>query len=140
MLPGVPAPGRVNGGFSKDVVLTLGQHTVGDGDQTCRHGEFKTIGGFIPGVIVDWILGGIVPIGLAAGAVIGGDSISPAVKGGLLYTALGLYGASRIGLYIFINDHISVYNGYMRELLFNEKATGKGMHGSLLGIKIEVKI
>lgn len=76
----------------------------------------KTLYGEIrpPAVGGDWILGGIVPAGLTVGSLATRDNIRVRSSNALLFTALGLYIATRAGVLLTINHHIKVYNGYMR--------------------------
>jgi len=63
-----------------------------------------------PAYIFDWFLGGIVPliaIGIAAA------NVFPSANSALVVGGLTLYGLTRIGVYIAINEHIGVYNHYL---------------------------
>jgi hypothetical protein len=68
----------------------------------------KVFGGIRPSAIVfDWVLGGIVPAGLAVAAFAGPESW-PRTR--LAWTAIGLYAATRVAVLVVGNLHISEYN------------------------------
>ena len=58
------------------------------------------------GVIGDLFAGGIVPAGLAVGALVADD---PDTRAALAWTALGLYASTRIVILVIGNLHISEY-------------------------------
>ncbi len=77
--------------------------------------EHKVFGSMRPaGIVVDWILGGLVPVGLAATALAGSSALSDRTRAILGWTALGLYTATRIGILVVANHHISEYNRLVR--------------------------
>ena len=59
-------------------------------------------------VVVDWILGGLLPLGLAIAAVAVEDR-----RAAFGWTAAGLYAATRIAILVVGNLHISEYNRYL---------------------------
>ena len=59
-------------------------------------------------VVIDWILGGLLPLGLAIAAVAVEDR--RALFG---WTAAGLYAATRIGVLVVANLHVGEYNHYL---------------------------
>ncbi len=59
-------------------------------------------------VLVDWILGGLVPLGLAVAAVAVQDR-----RAAFGWTAAGLYAATRIAILVVGNMHISEYERYL---------------------------
>lgn len=69
--------------------------------------EDKVFGGLRPaGVIFDWGLGGAAPVGLAIAAF----ATTGTTRTVCAWTAIGLYAATRIGIMIIGNLHISAYN------------------------------
>lgn len=58
------------------------------------------------GVLGDWILGGLVPAGLAIGAVVAND---PDTRAALAWTAAGLYVTTRLVILVVGNLHITTY-------------------------------
>lgn len=58
------------------------------------------------GVIGDLFVGGIVPAGLAVGALVADD---PDTRAALAWTALGLYATTRLAILVIGNLHISEY-------------------------------
>ncbi|MBW1767161.1 MAG: hypothetical protein JRJ02_05780 [Deltaproteobacteria bacterium] len=67
-----------------------------------------------PAIIFDWSLGGFIPLVLLLTVVMGKDKISRKRKEAMIYTAVGLYIITRIGVIITINDHIRHYNEYIK--------------------------
>jgi hypothetical protein len=68
----------------------------------------KVFGGIRPSAVVfDWVLGGIVPAGLAVTAL-AADSHDTRTR--LAWTAIGLYATTRIAVLVVGNLHISEYN------------------------------
>jgi len=68
----------------------------------------KLFGGVRPSAVVfDWVLGGIVPAGLAV-AALAADSHDTRTR--LAWTAIGLYATTRIAVLVVGNLHISEYN------------------------------
>lgn len=66
------------------------------------------------GIVVDWVLGGIVPIG----AVVASFAVDGAsTRSWLRWSALGLYGASRVGMEVVGNLHIDEYDEYLEQRL-----------------------
>lgn len=59
-------------------------------------------------VVIDWILGGLLPLGLAIAALSVEDR--RAMFG---WTAVGLYAATRIGVLVVGNLHVTEYNRYL---------------------------
>ena len=77
--------------------------------------EEKVFGGLRPSAVVfDWILGGVLPVGLGATALLGDGSLSPKARSVLGWTAAGLYASTRLGILIVGNLHISDYNRYVK--------------------------
>lgn len=77
--------------------------------------DHKVFGDVRPAAVVfDWILGGIVPTGLGATALLSGDALSSRTRTILGWSAVGLYVSTRIGVLIIGNLHISEYNRYLR--------------------------
>jgi hypothetical protein len=73
--------------------------------------ERRVFGGLRPaGVVLDWGVGGIAPIALGVAAL----SSSGDTRHVLAWTALGLYLATRIGIQVIGNLHISAYNRLVR--------------------------
>lgn len=73
--------------------------------------DHKVFGGVRPAAIVfDWLLGGIVPAGLAITALASHGS----TRSILSWSALGLYATTRVGVLIIGNLHISEYNRYLQ--------------------------
>jgi hypothetical protein len=69
--------------------------------------EDKVFGGLRPaGVIFDWVLGGVAPLGLAITAF----ATTGTTRTVCAWTAIGLYASTRIGIMIIGNLHISAYN------------------------------
>ncbi|HEY4056952.1 MAG TPA: hypothetical protein VGM39_10090 [Kofleriaceae bacterium] len=62
------------------------------------------------GIVFDWILGGVAPVALAGSSFLVDD---PDTRSALRWSALGLYGATRIAVEIIGNLHISEYNRYL---------------------------
>jgi hypothetical protein len=58
--------------------------------------------------VIDWLLGGLLPLGLAIAAVAVEDR--RALFG---WTAAGLYAATRIGVLVVANLHVGEYNRYL---------------------------
>jgi hypothetical protein len=77
-------------------------------------------------IVVDWILGGIVPAGAAVASFVFDDALT---RRRLRWGALGLYGATRIGIEIVGNLHIDEYNDYLAERL----ATSPRAHIAAVG-------
>ena len=69
-------------------------------------GELK-----MPAVVFDWILGGLIPAALLTTAAVA--DLEPGTRDALNYTAIGLYGGTRIGILYIANDHISVHNEHL---------------------------
>ncbi len=73
--------------------------------------EHQMFGELRPSAIVfDWVLGGLVPIGLGVTALV----TSGRTRKITAYTALGLYAATRIGIIVIGNLHVSEYNRQVR--------------------------
>ncbi len=90
------------------LTLSLGVLAPGYGSYVL---DRKVFGSLRPAAVVcDWILGGFVPAGLGVAALAGGGALSPSTRSILGFTALGLYGATRIGVLVVGNLHISEYN------------------------------
>jgi hypothetical protein len=69
--------------------------------------EKRVFGSIRPaGVIGDLLVGGVVPAGLAVGALVADD---PDTRAALAWTALGLYATTRIAILVIGNLHISAY-------------------------------
>jgi hypothetical protein len=70
-------------------------------------------GGVRPSAIVfDWVLGGAVPVGLAALAL-ADTGLSSSARDDLAWTALGLYAVTRVGILVIGNLHVSEWNRYI---------------------------
>jgi hypothetical protein len=61
-------------------------------------------------IVLDWILGGIVPAAMVATSFAVGDEPT---RSWLRWSALGLYGATRVGVMIVGNLHINEYDDYL---------------------------
>lgn len=73
--------------------------------------EHKTFGELRPSAIVfDWVLGGLAPLALGITAL----ATSGRTRKITAYTALGLYAATRIGIIVIGNLHVSEYNRQVR--------------------------
>ena len=98
--------------------------------------DHKVFGDLRPAAILfDWVLGGIAPAGLAAVAL-ADRGLSSGLRTGLGWTAAGLYVASRAGVLIIGNRHISDYNDAMRVrlgLLAGGPASGGGLAVTAVG-------
>lgn len=70
-----------------------------------------------PAVIADWLLGGLVPLALTATALLGQAAFGELPRNIMLGSALALYLGTRVAVLLVINEHIHVYNDYMREQL-----------------------
>ncbi|MEP7123025.1 MAG: hypothetical protein ABJE95_19005 [Byssovorax sp.] len=76
--------------------------------------DAKVYGELQPAAVVfDWVLGGIVPVGLGVGALADRD-LPSGTRAGLAWTAAALYVTSRVGVLIIANGHITDYNAAMR--------------------------
>jgi hypothetical protein len=69
--------------------------------------ENRVFGGLRPsGVIFDWVLGGLAPLGFGVAAL----ATDGTTRETCAYTALGLYVATRLGILVIANLHISAWN------------------------------
>ena len=75
--------------------------------------EHRVYGSVRPtAIVLDWILGGLVPAGLAtASFVVHEDSTCSWLR----WAALGFYGVTRLGVLIVGNLHISEYDNYLTQ-------------------------
>jgi hypothetical protein len=73
--------------------------------------DHRVFGSVRPSAIVfDWILGGVAPAALLVASFATGDA---SARSALRWTALGLYGGTRIGVLVIGNLHISEYDDYL---------------------------
>ena len=71
-------------------------------------------GGIRPsGVVFDWVLGGIAPLALLGASFAVGDART---RRSLRWAALGLYVATRVGVLVIGNLHVSEYDDYAANL------------------------
>jgi len=71
-------------------------------------------------VLGDWLLGGVIPAGLALTAALA-DDMPGKSRDALLYSSLGLYSATRVIVCITINHHLITYNKHIKMRLGIEK-------------------
>ena len=101
--------------FAKRLPLSLGALVPVLGSYLV---DRKVYGGIRPAaVIFDWIIGGLVPAVLGVVALASDGALSTRTRTILGVTALGIYGATRIGVLITANLHISDYNRFVRARL-----------------------
>ncbi len=76
--------------------------------------DHRVFGSVRPSAIAfDWVLGGIAPVAcLVASFATSGDA-----RTALRWTALGLYGGTRIGVLVIGNLHVSEYDSYLARRL-----------------------
>jgi len=75
----------------------------------------KVFGGVRPsGIVFDWMLGGIAPLGLAVTALATDGRWSSRSRAILGWSALGLYASTRVAVLVVANLHVSEYNRYLR--------------------------
>ncbi len=82
-------------------------------------------------ILFDWVLGGVAPVGLATLAIADND-LSSSTRAGLAWSAAALYVATRLGVLIVGNLHISDYNAAMRVRL-GLTASGRPHRGWTIG-------
>jgi hypothetical protein len=87
----------------------------------------KVFGSVRPSAIVfDWVLGGAAPLVLGVVALEGG-ALSPHTRAIVGWTAVGLYAATRIGVLIIGNLHVTEFNRYLGLRLGVAAVPGAGL-------------
>jgi hypothetical protein len=64
-------------------------------------------------IVFDWILGGLAPVAALVASFAVGDA---GARSALRWTALGLYGGTRVGVLVIGNLHISEYDNYLQSM------------------------
>ncbi|MEO6776351.1 MAG: hypothetical protein ABI467_25640 [Kofleriaceae bacterium] len=89
--------------------------------------DTRVYGGLRPSaIVIDWILGGLLP---AAGAIASFAVDDAHTRTLLRWSALGLYGTTRIGVIVVGNLHVDEYD----DTLTRELAVGPRAHVAMVG-------